>query len=177
MPSLDITGGPSFAVPAADSTDNYSWGDVIGNKTDTWEGDSLYSLARAAANRFHAETLVYPTLANGAAVVSVAALWTWSGYFTIVPANAIAVDFHLLAVQIESCDQNGVFEFELYSGPTDDLIAAFRLVVFGGFFGNVRYPLSSEPTMANSQIRARVAGGNGLITNLTMSIEYNVFPT
>lgn len=167
---------PGFPVPAADSTANVNWGDVIGSKDDSWEGDSLYSLARAAANRFHAETLVYPTLAAGAAVVSPAALWTWGAYAVILPAGVVAVDYHLLAVQIETCDQNGVFEFEIYQGAADDLIAAFRLSVVGGFFGNVRYPLSSEPTEANSQLRVRVAGGNGLLTNMTMSIEYNIFP-
>jgi hypothetical protein len=147
-----------------------------GSRTDPWTDDSLYALAKASANRFHAETLVYPTLAAGSPIASLAALWTWSGYAVIVPAGVIAVDFHLLAVQIESCDQDGVYEFEIYQGAADDLIAAFRLVVNGGFFGNVRYPLSAEPTVAGSQLRARVSGGNGLITNFTLSIEYNVFP-
>jgi hypothetical protein len=166
-----------IVVSTADSADNVDIVDVIGGKTDTWQGDSLYALHLITAVRYHAETLVYPTLASGAAIVSDVGVWTWGAYATIVPASTITVAYHMLAIQVESCDQNGVFELEIYQGAADDLIAAFRLVVEGGFFGNVRYELSAEPTAANSRIRARMAGGNGIVTNATLSVEYNVFPT
>ena len=175
MPNLGITGAPSFGVPAADSPGNDDWGDVVGSKDDTWRGDSLYAMMLAQDIHTDAETLVYPSLAAGATVLSGAVAWTWGAYATVVPAGAVPVNFHLLAVQIETCNQNFVFELELYKGPTDDLIAALRFAVAGGFFGNARYPLTSETVEAGSLVRARLASSGGLAT-ITMSIEYHIYP-
>jgi hypothetical protein len=163
-----------FDVPAADSADNNNWGDVIGNKLDTYAGDSLYSRVSEVYDFVQSERRVYPTLAAGATVVSANADWTYGAYATVVPINTIAVDFHVLALSIESCNRDAVFQLELYRGAGDDLVTAVRFAIVGGFFGNQVMVVGSKHVDANARIRARLASSNGAaqIATITMSIVY-----
>lgn len=120
---------------------------------------------------FTNESLVYPTRAAGATVVSAAANWTYGAYAVIVPASTITSDFYVHNVSIEACDQNAEFELALYKGAADDLIATVRFSVIGGFWGNSVYVITAEMVDANSQIRARLASSDGHANQATMRIS------
>lgn len=160
-----------FAVPVQDSVDNENWGDVIGNKTDTVDGDSLYSLALLSAGRILSVSRVYPTLANGVDVVSANANWTLGAFSTIVPVNTIADDYHIHFIVIEALDQNAVFELVLYNGATDVDICHIRFSAVGGFFGNVYYQVISPRLLANTRLRAKFASSNGAPAQATVRIS------
>jgi len=162
------------SVSAADSTDNVSWGDVIGSKLDTHGGNSIYSRLEAVYDGVSQARKVYPTLAAGATVVSANADWTYGNYGTVVPASTITNDFHILGISIESCDRDAVFQLELYKGAGDTIVTAVRFAVEGGFFGNQVYIVGSETVDANSQVRARLASSNGTaeIATITISVIY-----
>jgi len=169
---MNLTGESLFNVPAQNSVLNLSWGDVIGNKTDTHEGDSIYARLDELYDHWQAERKVYPTLAAGATVVAPAGVWAYGNYATVVPINTIANDYHVTVVSVESCSvAAGVFQLELYKGAADDIITAVRFAVVGGFFGNQVYDIGSEEVDANDQIRARVASSVGAAT-LTISVVY-----
>jgi len=146
------------------------------NSTGDMVAGSLADTVLEAALEDHLETLVYPDLLAGATVVSAAADWTLGAYATIVPINTIASEYHVRAVNIESCNQNAVFQLELYKGAGDDIVAAVRYSVVGGFWGNTVYNISSEPVDANLGIRARLASSDGLANQatITMSIRYHI---
>jgi hypothetical protein len=120
------------------------------------------------------ESQVYPSLAAGATVVTAAADWTYGAYAVIVPATTIASAFHIHHFVIESCDQNDVFQLQIYKGAADDVVSTIRFSLSGGFWGNMVYLVSSELCDANSQVRARLACSNGLAAQatITMSITY-----
>lgn len=120
---------------------------------------------------FTNESLVYPTLAAGATVVSAAADWTYGAYAVIVPADTITSDYYVHNVSIESCNQDAVFELALYKGVGDDLIATVRFALVGGFWGNSVYVITAETVDANSQIRARMASSDGLANQATATIS------
>lgn len=122
-------------------------------------------------NYFSNETQVYPSLAVGTTVVSAAANWTYGVYATVVPATTIASRFHVRAIVIETCNQNDVFQLQLYQGAADDVVATVRFSIAGGFFGNSVYPIGSESVGANQQIRARLAAGNGAAAQATATIS------
>ena len=124
------------------------------------------------------ERLCYPTLVDGAAVVSANTDWVYGNYAVIVPAGAIAQNFHIVAVSIEACDQNAVFQLELYKAPGDDIVTAVRFAVEGGFFGNQLYAVGSKEVAAGNQIRARLASSNGAtaIATIAISIIYYQHP-
>lgn len=157
-------------VPPVDSALNRSFVDVIGNKNDTDAGDSLYALLTDVKEHTHCVELVYPTLANGATVVSAAADWTLGAYATIVPASTITSDFHIHGVSLESMDKNAVFQLEIYYGAADVLVTQVRFAVQGGFFGNSFYRIASIEVPADSRIRARLASSDGLANQATATI-------
>lgn len=177
MPGLTNQFAINVDVPDQNSADNAFWGDVIGNKIDTRVGNSLYALLIKAAEFVDSPRLVYPTLANGIDVVSANADWTYGAYATIVPASTIVSDFHIVGVVIEDCDQDAVFELQLYSGAGDDIVTSIRFAVQGGFFGNQVYAIGSADIVADSRIRARLASSNGLaaVATATISIWYYVY--
>lgn len=161
------TGTPIWPIEgiALDST-----GDMV--------ADSLADRIVGAYIEDHLETLVYPTLAAGASVstpVAGTANWTLGAYATIVPINTVASEYHIKGITIETCDQSAVFQLELYKGAGDDIIAALRFAVVGGFWGNSVYNVSSEPVAANAQIRARLASSDGFANQatVTLSVRYH----
>ena len=166
--------GESLAIPAVDSANNNTLADVIGNKNDTYLGDSLYALMVKDAALVTARRQVYPTLAAGAAIVSANANWAYGNYAVIVPAGIITGGYHVLAISIESCNRNAVFELQLYQGAADDVVTTVRFAVVGGFFGNQVYVIGSAEIVAGAQIRARLASSNGLaeIATITLSLVY-----
>ena len=119
----------------------------------------------------HSESQVYPSLAAGATVVSAAADWTYGAYATIVPASTITNIFHIHNITVESCDQNAVFQLQVYKGAGDDVIATIRFALSGGFWGNMVYDITSEPVEANAQVRARLASSDGLANQATQTIS------
>lgn len=166
--------GNIFKVVTADSSRNANWGDVVGSKLDTYEGDSLYSLVSKIWPNVDAERLTYPTLATGVSIVSANADWTYGSYSEVIPADTIASAFHLLGLSVESCDQNAVFQVELYKGAADAIVTAVRFSVAGGFFGNQVYVVGSAQIDANSRVRARLASSNGTaaVATIDLSVVY-----
>ena len=124
-----------------------------------------------ASYHFQNERKVYPNLAAGVDVVSANADWTYGAYATVVPANTINNDFHIVAVVIEACDRDAVFQLELYKGVTDKIVTAVRFTVDQGFYGNMVYVLGSGEIDADSQVEARVASNNGAAEQATVTIS------
>jgi len=163
-----------LAVPAQNSAANVTINDVVGNKTDNNLGNSLYGRLDELYDQWQAERQVYPTLAAGATVVSANANWTYGAYAVVVPANAIATNFHIFNLSVEACNRDATFQLEFYKGAADDVVTAVRFNITGGFFGNQVYFLGSEEIDANAQVRARLASSNGAaqIATIQVSIVY-----
>lgn len=164
---------PIPPVPAPDSAADVNIADVIGNKLDTAAGSSLYALLKRIDLDHHNEIQCYPSLADGAQVVSANANWAYGAYAQIVPvATIVAADFNIHYVTIEACNKDGRFQLELYYGAADTVFATVRYSVIGGFFGNtVVTALSSPPIPAGSRIRARLASDDGLANQCTQRIS------
>jgi hypothetical protein len=164
----------TIPVADADSAANVNIADVIGNKLDTHQGNSIYSLLDEVYDNLNNERLCYPSLADGVTVVSGNTNWGYGAYATVVPVDTITHDFHIIAVSLEACNRDAVFQLELYKGAADDVVQAVRFAIAGGFWGNSVYVLGSEEVAANSQVRARLASSNGgaQIATIRISIVY-----
>ena len=120
---------PTNTVPAADSVDNVIASDVIGNKTDTVAGDSLYSQhligqAALAVVDGNVDTLVaalntgaqssYPTGASGAAnfapVAVLAGAANTLGAWVEIAAAGPAADFRIVGMSVwpDSADNHEI---------------------------------------------------------------------
>jgi hypothetical protein len=172
--SVILNGKSGTSLPAQNSTANATIADVIGNKTDDNLGDSIYARLAELYDQFQNERYVYPVLAAGAAVVSANTDWTYGAYATVVPESTITNPFHIIAVSIESCDEDAVYQLELYKYPEDEIVTAVRFSIEGGFYGNTVYAVGSKEVAANARVRARLASSNGTaaVATITVSIVY-----
>lgn len=148
-------------------------GKVLGTPVTGSLADAVLHLRERQTNA----ATVYPSLTDGASVVSANSDWTMGAYATVIPASTIGTAFQLTAVNIESCDKNAVFELELYQGDGDTRITTVRFAVIGGFFGNCVYRFSSAEIAANARVRARLASSDGLANQatITISVRYIVY--
>ena len=165
--------GAFQAVPTADSANNVIMRDVIGNKTDTHDGDSLAAKAHTADEHFHGEGNVYPSLANDVQVVGAAGAWTLGAFKEIVPAGGITVDFDIHFVEVSVASANDVFELHLFAVTT--LIAKVR---FARTTNQVR--IAAKPTQtaiipANTQIQAKLASQAGGSKTADISIQFHPY--
>ncbi|GAH95903.1 unnamed protein product [marine sediment metagenome] len=83
--------------PAVNSVDNDHVSDVVGNKTDTHDGNSMAARLNTLEKHAHSESEVYPTLRAGVTIISNDVAWKLGGAAIIVGNtknldNADAVD-------------------------------------------------------------------------------------
>jgi hypothetical protein len=169
--------GHGKSVPAQDSTANNSVADVVGNKTDTHDGDSLYALAHTNEEHNHAAGKVYPTLADGVVLTAVtdASTWTLGSLVEVVPASTITDDFDIHHVLVEAISANSVYEIVLYAGASDTEIGRMRVVRSTVQSGTLNVPIQTPLVEANSRIRAAVASAGNNGETVTISLKYHLY--
>lgn len=150
-------------VPSQDSADNVDWGDVIGNKTDTDSGDSLYANIKTLLEHVHSPQKVYPTLAAAITVAGGAGAWTLGNFVTIVAASTITSVFDIHWIQLSNATADDEYELVLYYGATD--IEAGRITFTADSSAQISVvspaPMQTVKIPANSQIRAKLASSTG----------------
>lgn len=162
-------------VPKTDSTDNNTPADVIGSKTDTHNGDSLYSMTHILNEHAHKEQRVYPRLANPITLTKASGVWAdFPTPTEIVPASTITEDFDVHFVTISNISANGAYDLELYMGD------ALSEVFIGGatFVRTTNKDQASleEQTIivpANARISAAISSSNAAEDTADIKIEYH----
>ncbi len=160
-------------VPTADTADNVHIRDVIGNKSDTHDGDSIMSLLDIINE--HWVSKVYPTAAAGATIEMKSTAWTASNGFTnvVVPASTITSDFDIHYVSIESISANGVYEVDLYNMDAMVVIGSFRFVKSATQDTTQNVPVQCPIQPANAKIGARAISSTATQDNVVISLFYN----
>ena len=159
-------------VPTADGANNNTMNDVIGNKNDSHVGSSIMAIVETLIDHVHHSSKVYPTLANGVAVLSGAA-WVLGNFVEIVPINTITSDFDIHYVSIEGLDANDTYELVLYTGADVEL-GRVRFVKNAVQDGTVNVPFQCNIVDANTQIKAKLATSGGGDT-ATISVFYHTY--
>jgi hypothetical protein len=162
-------------VPAKDSSDNVDIADVVGNKTDGHNGDSLLALAHTNEEHNHAAAQVYPTLAAGATVTSDAVAWTLGTLVEVVPASTITEDFDIHAIDIEAISANDTFELVLYYGAGDTEAGRIRFVRSTVQSATLNTEIQTPLIPANSRVRAAVACAGGGSKTVDVSLRYHTY--
>lgn len=161
-------------VPTADSADNAQMRDVIGNKTDTHDGNSIRALTHTLEEHIHKDSKCYPTGANPVTVTcGDSNPWVLGAFVEIVPANAIASDFDIHFINAESISANGSYELVIYAVATE--IGRLR---FARSTNQVRangLPFQCEIQPANTQIRAKIMSSTGVANTADISIFYHIY--
>jgi hypothetical protein len=165
------------SVPAQDSTANNSVADVVGNKTDTHDGDSLYAFGHTNDEHIHKPAKVYPSQADGVVLTAAndASTWTLGSLVEVVPASTITDDFDIHHVLVEAISANSVYEIVLFQGAGDVEIARVRVVRSTVQSGTLNLPVQTPIIDANSRIRAAVASAGNNGETVTISLKYHLY--
>jgi hypothetical protein len=162
-------------IPGQDSVDNNYLQDVVGNKTDTHSGDSLYSLSETLNDHVHKPSKVYPTLAAGVTITCGTPAWTLGNFVEIVPASTITTDFDIHHLSIENLSANAVYEIVLYYGGSDIEAGRVRVTKNTNFDSVFNVPMQTPIIPANSRIRAKIASDSGNADTSDLSIKYHEY--
>lgn len=173
MTYLDPTTVP---VPSADSADNNYFQDVIGNKTDTSAGDSIFAHVHTLEEHVHSAQKVYPTLSPGIAVAAGVGAWTLGDFFEIVAASTITSVFDIHYLSIEAITANDVYELVLYKGAlaSEIEVGRVRFSKSAAQEGTENQPFQTIIIAANERISAKLASATGS-NNVTTGIIYHTY--
>jgi len=168
---------PQVPVPAPNSTANTFSSDVVGNKQDDENGDSVYSKGYRTDRHDHSAAQVYPTLAAGINVTKSATPWTLGAFAVLVPTGTITSPFDVHGINFDDVPANGVYEIVLYAGPNGSEVEVGRVRFTRTSANDVELesPFQSPIISANSQVKVKLAGSNATATVVTISIRYHVY--
>jgi hypothetical protein len=165
-------------VPGADSADNSYMRDVIGNKTDTVSGNSIWAHAHTLNDHFHQPSQVWPTGAAGTNVPSDSTAWTATNVGTnvMIPCNTITSNFDIHYLCIEAISANGVYEITLWN-ITGALtkIGMVRIVKNATQDGTMNIPIQTPIQAANSCIGISQVNSAGAGATVTVSVFYHTY--
>lgn len=107
-------------VPEINGTGNATINQLIGNRNDDQAiATTIYAYLHDLWEGAHHAQLLYPDLAAPVTVTSHADAYTLGSFTEIVPADAIATEFHIHHLHISSPDKNAQYILVLYNGTTE----------------------------------------------------------
>lgn len=164
------------SVPAVDSALNLNIRQVIGNKSDTHDGNSIKAMTHIMDEHTHKEQKVYPTLADGVTLSSGAGDWGLGTIVQIVPISTIDSDFDIHEIVIEAVNTaDKTYELVLYAGADDTEVGRVRFAA-GSVRGGVPNVNMQTPIIAkNSRIRGKLAIQDGNGKTATISLRYHTY--
>jgi len=149
----------ALQVPAVNGSGNTTINQLIGNRSDDHDAETIFATLHDIWEGWHHEQLVYPTLAGAVTVTGHANAWTLGNFAEIVPANTIIGEFHIHHVHIVSPSANGEYELVLYNGTTEMARCGFSRTDKKDDVEGL--DVITSHCAANSQIQARLASDSG----------------
>jgi hypothetical protein len=164
--SIDTSTFDSLTVPAQNSADNVYMRDVVGNKTDTSAGNSLYSFAQIFNNYFHVQQRVYPNLASPVQVTS-GTTWVLGASVALVSAGMIPNAFVIDYIMATQSTTTVTYQINLYADG--------NLIAEGGFTPNTYAycPCKTSVIAASTEVRMQLAASASSYTqNFKIAYHY-----
>jgi hypothetical protein len=166
----------NFRVSCPSSEDDYTINNVIGNKRDSCNCDSIYGRLLKIKNHLHTKSKTYPTLSDGVVVTSHSNSWTLDGAVEIIPANTVTSSFYIHWIVIEEVGTNDIYEISLYSGLSGEetelgAIRVAKTTVAGNGSSSIYFQCEEIP--ANTRISAKCASKKGG-GSITISLAYHI---
>ena len=166
-----------FDVPTADSTDNTVMADVLGNKTDTHSGNSVYALLNKSSEHIHSRQYVYPTLADAITITTSASNWTFGAWTEVIPVSTITSDFDIHWVVISDISANDEFEIQIGSGAggSEAVVASTNFVRDTVQAQQGAQPVVMAIVAANTRIAVRLACKSGTSKTCNVKVNYHIY--
>lgn len=164
-------------VPAQNSASNAQIRDVVGNKTDDENGNSIYSRAYIQDIHTHAAQKVYPTLANGVTLTGGVGAWALGEFAEVIPVNTVTSPFDIHFLNIGAVSATDTYEMVLFSGlaGAEVEIGRARVVRTAAQSGTAPVPFQCSVLPANTRISSKVASASGGGDTLVFSAFYHTY--
>jgi len=152
------TGKANLRVPLPNSTLNTFITQLIGNRDDKNDAETIFGFLHDMYEETHARQLVYPFLAAGILITSHLDAYTLGNFIEVVPANTITRGFHIHHLHIMSPSANGDYALGLYEGTTP--IGQITFSRTDKKDDTEGLEIFTSPCAANAQVQARLASSN-----------------
>ena len=167
----------TLSTPASNSTANSTVSNVVGSKTDTHLGDSLYAKVHTLDEHAHSGCKVIPTGAPGVTLTANATAWTLGSFGTVVATNAIASVFDIHFINIEAMSDNATYEIVLYAGAdaSEAEIGRVRVTRTTNHVKKDGVVFQCPLQPANTQIKGKVMSSSSSADTATISLYYHTY--
>lgn len=174
---LSPTNPETVPVPSVDSAANTYLQDVIGNKTDTHDGNSISAKLHTLEEHAHKSQNCYPTLADSVLVTADASGWTYGSWTEIVPASTITDDFDIHFANITSISAVDEYQLQIGSGVAGSEVvkACISFERSSNFSQEGSKQIQTPILAANSRIAVRLACKSTNARTVNIKIEYHTY--
>lgn len=160
---------PPHVVPPADGTGNTSMRDIVGNRSDDHDTDTVAGRLHMLHDHTHAMQFVVPDLGDAVAVTANATSWELSSAFVeIIAVNEINTDFDLHWVSL-SFDANDEYQINIYAGEV--LIASADGERNTNQIRLADIPIQMPIQPANTQIQVKLACKSASANSATVKVK------
>ncbi len=167
---------PKMTKPARNTARNSDMRDVLGNKLDNQDGDSIVSHVHTNDEHIHSAQMIWPSLAAGVTVTSKNIAWNLGDAFAqVVAASDITADFDIHWVYISSISAQGDYELWLYYGGSDTFAAMVPFSKAGAQDSQLSIPCQTIIIPANSRIYAKLASDNAVADTADVKVLYHPY--
>lgn len=148
-----------MSVSEVNGAGNSTINQLIGNRLDDEAtASTIYAFLHDLWEGLHHAQLLYPDLAVPVTVTTHADAYTLGNFAEIVPANAIATEFHIHHLHLSTPSANGQYVLVLYEGTTELARVSFSRTDKKDDVEGLDVRMAHCP--ANSQIQAKLASSN-----------------
>jgi hypothetical protein len=162
-----------YTPPTTNNADNFYISDVIGQKGDDHNGETLFGLLSEIEDHIHNAAFVYPSLNAAVTITGGAGAWQLGNYAEVIPANTINQNFDIHYINIKTAPTNDSYQLELYSET--EVIAQIHFEKSATSSPVLAHPILTPMLDPNEQIRARVATAGGGGDAPTISVTYHKY--
>lgn len=166
----------NFYVSPNENNDNITINDIIGNKYDSHNCNTLFSKLSKILRFLTCQDRCYPSQSNGITINSGNSPWETSDYIEIIPINTITDNFSIRKVYVEDTSDGGCWQIDFYKGMSGDeeLIGSIRqsyegtrgsMVVYNGI------DIKTKCLDANERVSCKASHSLGSET-ITISLGY-----
>lgn len=160
------------------SVENFVIRDVIGNKTDDENGNSIYSKLYIVERHIHSPTKLYPTLVN-AKVINKVNSDAWgldADPVEVIPVNTITNPFDIHFINIGAISNLDEYELLLFKGINPVEVEIAR-VSFDRSSTQTEgsIPVQTELLAANTRISAKLTSKAALSRSISIKLYYHEY--
>ena len=174
---IDIIDG-LHDVPSVDSADNVFIRDVVGNKNDDHDGNSIRAVSHIINEHTHNSMMIFPLLDNPITLTKASGVWAaMPTPVEIIPADTVNIDFDIHWVHVNNISANGNYIIEIYKGDagSEILIGTVAVSRTAAQSQEGAVPIQTPLHNENERISAALSSSNNAQDSVLVKLGYHEY--